>query len=67
MELNRILIFIAFVISTFADILIIAVVFVLFYKIFKTKTITYENNREIFEHDKIIADLKEQVEEIKNG
>lgn len=67
MELNRILIFIAFVISTFADILIIAAVFVLFHKIFKTKTITYENNREIFEHDKIIADLKEQVDEIKNG
>ncbi len=63
MELNRIFIFISFIISTCADLLIIIAIFFLFHKIFTTKTITCENNREIFEHDKMLVDLQEEVRE----
>lgn len=61
------LVLISFIISTFIDILIISALFFLLYKIFRTKIVTLENNREIYEHDKMFADLQEQVEEIKHG
>lgn len=63
----EILLFVSFVISTVIDVLIGVAIFFLFRKIFRTKTITLENNHELFEHDKILVDLQEQVEEIKHG
>jgi len=49
-----------FIVSTVTDI-------ILFKKFFRTKDIVTENNREIYEHDKMFADLQEQVDEIKHG
>lgn len=49
-----------FVVSTVTDI-------ILFRKLFRTKNIVTENNREIYEHDKMFIDLQEQVDEIKHG
>lgn len=60
------LVAIAFMISTLIDVLIIFAIFFLFYKIFRTKKLASVNNREIYEHDKILVDLQEQVEEIRN-
>lgn len=60
--MNSVILFailIVLIISTVTDI-------ILFRKLFNTRTIVTENNREIYEHDNIIADLKEQVEEIKH-
>lgn len=62
MDTNTIILFailIVLVESTVTDI-------ILFKKLFNTKKIVTENNREIYEHDKIIVDLQEQVEEIKH-
>lgn len=64
---NNLLVFIAFTLSTFIDILIIAAVFFLFYKIFKTRVITTENNGEIHVHDKMLVELQEEIDEIKHG
>lgn len=50
----------SFLISTTTDV-------ILFRKLFRTKGIVLENNREIYDHDKTIADLKEEVDAIKNG
>lgn len=47
-------------VSTITDI-------ILFRKFSRTKDIVSENNREIYDHDKTLADLKETVEELKNG
>lgn len=52
--------FIYFAISTTTDIII-------FKKLFRTKSLARENNGEIHEHDKLIIDLQEQVEEIKHN
>lgn len=49
-----------FLVSTITDI-------ILFRKLFRTKGIVLENNREIYDHDKTLADLKETIEELKNG
>lgn len=65
--INTIFLFVSTAISIISDILIISAVFFLFYKIFKTKIVTLENNREIYEHDKMFVDLKEKVEEIQHG
>lgn len=62
MDTNTIILFailIVLVESTVTDI-------ILFKKLFNTKKIVTENNREIYEHDKIIVDLQEQVEEMKH-
>lgn len=53
-------ILIVLVVSTVTDV-------ILFKKLFNTKKIVTENNREIYEHDKMFADLQEEVEEIKHG
>lgn len=53
-------ILIVLVVSTVTDV-------ILFRKLFNTKKIVTENNREIYEHDKMFADLQEEVEEIKHG
>lgn len=64
---NNSLIIIAFGLSTFIDVMIASAVFFLLYKIFRTKIIALENNREIYEHDRMFAELQEQVDEIKHG
>lgn len=51
--------FIFFAISTATDIII-------FKKLFRTKSLARENNGEIHEHDKMLIDLQEQIEEIKH-
>lgn len=48
-----------FIVSTVTDI-------ILFKKLFRTKNIVTENNREIYEHDKMFLNLQEQVDEIKH-
>lgn len=57
--------FVTFAISTIGDILIALGLFVVFRKLIDTKTITAENNRELYEHSTVIANLQEQVQ--KNG
>lgn len=64
--MNQSLIFTSFIISTISDIFIAVAIFILFVKIVRTKTIAVENNHEIFEHDKMIIDLQEKVEEINH-
>lgn len=54
-----------FIISTIADLILFSTVFFLFYKLLKTKTIAIENNREIFDHDKTIWQLQEEIENLK--
>lgn len=51
--------FIYFAISTLTDIII-------FRKLFRTKSLARENNGEIHEHDKMLIELQEQIEEIKH-
>lgn len=63
---HDILVFISFAISTMADVFIAIGMFFLFRKIFRTKNLTLENNHEIFEHDKMLVNLQEQIEEIKH-
>lgn len=53
-------ILIVLVVSTVTDV-------ILFRKLLNTKKIVTENNREIYEHDRMFADLQEEVEEIKHG
>ena len=53
-----------FILSTLADLIIFGVVFFMFYKLFKVKEVVIENNREIFDHDKALLDIQEQI---KNG
>lgn len=53
-----------FAISTLADILIVAVLFVFFIKVYKNKIIITENNREIYEHDKILNDIEKKLEKL---
>ena len=53
-----------FAISTLADILIVAVLFVFFIKVYKNKIIIKENNREIYEHDKILNDIEKKLEKL---
>lgn len=67
MEHYLFLVSISFMISTLIDVLIIGAVFFLLYKIFRTKIVAVENNREIYDHDQKIADLQEKVDEIKHG
>lgn len=50
--------FIYFAISTLTDIII-------FKKLFRTKSLVRENNGEIHEHDKMLVNLQEQIEEIQ--
>jgi len=64
--INTIFLFISTAISIISDILIIFAVFFLFNKIFKTRLIASENNREIHEHDQMFLELQEKVEEIKH-
>lgn len=54
-----------FCISTIADFFLFSCFFFLFYKILKTKKIAIENNREIFEHDREIFDIKERIKNCK--
>ena len=56
-----------FALSALADIIIFGIIFFIFYKIYKTKTIVTENNREIHEHDKTISVLQEKIDDIQNG
>ena len=56
-----------FAVSSLADILICAALFVIVFKVFKAKKIAIENNREIYEHDKEIFDLKEKIDEIQKS
>lgn len=58
---------IMFTFSALTDLLILSALFFLFWKIFKIKGITIENNQEIYEHDKTISKLAQEVEEIKQG
>lgn len=51
--------FIYFAISTLTDVII-------FKKLFRTKSLVRENNGEIHEHDKILVELQEEIEEIKH-
>ena len=53
-----------FAISTLVDILIVVALFVLFMKIYKNKIIITENNREIYEHDKILRDVEKKIEKL---
>ena len=53
-----------FAISTLADILIIAALFVFFVKVYRNKIIITENNGEIRVHDKAILALEKKVEEL---
>lgn len=57
--------FVTFAVSTIGDILIAVGLFVVFRKLIDTKAIAAENNRELYEHSTVIADLQEQVQ--KNG
>ena len=63
MDLETILIlsaiFVTFAISTITDV-------VIFRKLIRTKKITTENNREIYDHDKTIIQLKDAIKNIKN-
>lgn len=54
--------FVTFAVSTIGDILIAVGLFVVFRKLLDTKTIATENNRELYEHSSVIADLQEQVQ-----
>lgn len=66
MEHYLFLVNIAFIVSTFIDILIIGALFFLFYKIYKTRIITTQNNMELHtQHDKI-DNIQEEVLEIKH-
>ena len=49
-----------FIVSTVTDI-------ILFRKLFRTKKVVVENNREIYDHDKTLADLQEKVKTLQNG
>lgn len=51
-------ILIVLIVSTVTDI-------ILFKKLFNTKKIVTENNREIYDHDKMIVDIQEKIEEIR--
>ena len=53
-------IIVTFVISTLTDI-------ILFKKLFRTKGIVLENNREIYDHDKVLVDIIEKLDTIQNG
>lgn len=53
-----------FAISTLADILIIAALFVFFVKVYRNKIIITENNREIYEHDKILRDVEKKIQKL---
>ena len=53
-----------FAISTLADILIVAALIVFFIKVYKNKIIITENNREIYEHDKILRDVEKKIEKL---
>lgn len=53
-----------FAISTLADILIIAALIVFFIKVYRNKIIITENNREIYEHDKILRDVEKRIEKL---
>lgn len=59
-KITLIAVILSFLISTITDL-------ILFRKLFKTKGIVLENNREIYDHDRTIADLQEEVDAIKNG
>lgn len=53
-----------FAISTLADILIITALIVFFIKVYGNKIIITENNREIYEHDKILKDVEKKIEKL---
>lgn len=53
-----------FAISTLADILIVAALIVFFVKVYRNKIIITENNREIYEHDKILRDVEKKIEKL---
>ena len=53
-----------FAISTLADILIVAALIVFFIKVYRNKIIITENNREIYEHDKILRDVEKKIEKL---
>lgn len=63
---SNLFVFGAFLLSTLIDVLIVTAVFFLFYKIFKTKVVALENNQEIYEHDKMLIDLQEQIDNVKS-
>lgn len=52
--------FIYFAISTLTDVII-------FRKLFRTKSLAREINGEVHEHDKMLVELQEEIEEIKHG
>lgn len=56
-----------FIASTLIDVVLIAISFWLYHKIFKTKLVMVENNQEILEHDKIIGKLEERLKALKSG
>lgn len=56
---GNLLLFIAFLFSTFIDVLLFVAIFFLFYKIYKTRIITTQNNGELHK-------LQDEVEEIKH-
>lgn len=53
-----------FAISTLVDILIVAMLFIFFIKVYKNKIIITENNREIYEHDKILNDIEKKLKKL---
>ena len=56
-----------FVLGALADLVVFGVVFFMFWKILKIKTVIIENNQEIYEHDRTLNKLAKEVEEIKQG
>ena len=56
-----------FAVSSLADILICAALFVIVFKVCTAKNMAVENNREIYEHDKEIFDIKEKIDEIQKS
>lgn len=61
MEHYLFLVNIAFITSTFIDVLIIGALFFLFYKIYKTRIITTENNIELHNYTEKVDEIKAEI------
>lgn len=61
MEHYLFLVNINFIISTFIDVLIIGALFFLFYKIYKTRIITTENNIELHKYTEEVDEIKAEI------